>query len=59
MNNICQNCVRRFNCVGMQFDFYLQNYYCPHNMVRVVTDNKTTMTDHTYVSNCTVMEDSE
>ena len=58
MNGICRNCVRRFKCVGIQFDYYSQSYVCPHNMVRTVTDNKTTMTDETYMSNGTVLEAS-
>ena len=53
MNGICRNCVRRFNCVGMQFDFFSQSYVCPHNMVRTVTNNRTSMTDDTYLSNGT------
>lgn len=47
----CQKCIKRFTCVGMQYNVYSHTYVCPHNMIKVVTDNKTTMLKDAYVGN--------
>lgn len=39
----CIICPRRMNCVGMQFNLYLQMYVCPRDMYKIAYDYKTTM----------------
>lgn len=53
IDNICQKCIKRFTCVGLQYNIYSHSYVCPHNLIKVVKDTKTEIVENIPISNGT------